>query len=136
MLLAPRHVEGLPHPKIHVRVSRIAEVIPWACLARIGVSETLVNRLDIATAPAEELWCASTAGAGWGSNTGRASVDRVYGSYVGLDVPVGCPASVVERRSNRQSGVPTEDAGEKRSERGSWNSQSCSTRPAHGIAVA
>src|SRR2546422_156445 len=111
MLLAPRHVEGLPQPKIHVRVSRIAQVIPRASFAGVSVAEILVNRFDIATAAAEEFWCTSTTGARWGSNTGRASVDRVYGSYVGLDVPVSCPASVVERRSNRQSGVPAEDAG-------------------------
>src|SRR6266571_6519745 len=111
MLLAPRHVPCLRQPKIHVHVSRQANVIPWACFARIGVPETLVNRLDIATAAAEKLWGSSTDGA-WGPNSCWASVDRGYRSYVGLDVPVGCPAGVVERRASWQSGVPAEDAGE------------------------
>src|SRR6266571_1937718 len=110
MLLAPRHVPCLRQPKIHVHVSRQANVIPWACFARIGVSETLVNRLDIATAASEKLWGSSPDGA-WSSNAARASLNGRCRSYVGLDVPVRCPASVVERRASWQSGVPAEDAG-------------------------
>src|SRR5258708_5573327 len=112
MLLAPGHIQGLPQPKIHVRVSRIAQVISRASFAGVSVAEILVNRLDIATAAAEEFWCTGTAGTRWGSNPGGASVDRIYGSHVGLVVPVGCPAGVIERRANRQASVPAEDAGE------------------------
>src|SRR6266851_3022527 len=111
MFLAPGHVEGFPQPKIHVRVARQANIIPWASFARIGVAEILVNRLDIATAATEELRCTSTH-RGWRSNACRASVERVYGNDVGLVVPVRRPAGVIEWRPGRQSGVPAEDAGE------------------------
>src|ERR1700687_4751694 len=112
MLFAPRHVPCLRQPKIHVRVSRQANVIPWTGFARIGVSEALIKRFNIATAAAEEFWCTRTSGARWGSNASRASVEGGRRSYFGRDIPVRCPASIVERRARWQSGVPAEDAGE------------------------
>src|SRR5258708_3774469 len=96
MLFAPRHVQCLCQSKIDVRISRQAKVIARATLARIGVSEVLVNRYNVTPATAEKFWCAG-AERRWSSHTARAGVDRIYRSYAGLVVPVGCPTIAIER---------------------------------------
>src|SRR2546422_6458376 len=105
MVLAPRHVESLSEPKIEINVSRQTEVIPHARFAGIGVAEILVNLGKAATAASEELGVTR-------SRTARTWVNRLDGSHVGLDVPVGGPTSIIKRRGRRQSRVPTVDAGE------------------------
>ncbi len=74
MLLAPRHGEGLCEPKIHVRVSRQADVVAGPSFARISIPEALVDGLDIATAATEELWGPRTDWS-WRSNAGWTSVN-------------------------------------------------------------
>src|SRR6266853_1618339 len=96
MLLAPGHVEGLRQPKVDVRVSRQADVIPRASFARISVAAILGNRLDVAAAASEEFRCCITH-RGWVSYSAGASLNWGSVSHVVLDVPVRCPASVLGR---------------------------------------
>src|SRR4030095_11671996 len=77
----------------------------------MAFSKLLGDGRNIAAAAAEEFRRTGTDRA-WSSNSCRTGVEWSYRCYVCLNVPVRGPTRIVERRSDRQTGVPTKDTRE------------------------
>src|SRR5262249_8179766 len=101
VLFAPRHGERFAQTSIHGDESRITEGIALARFTRIGIAEGLIGRGGIA----ESLRRSRSGTAGRTSSQGL----RQRGPRLNLEI--GCPACVINRRVERQASVPTEDAG-------------------------
>src|SRR6266700_7714452 len=103
MILAPRHLPGFPQSQIKINIAWVAEVIPWTRFAWVRVAEALINLVNAASS--KQLRRAI------GRLIGTA-MDSVGRSHIGLKVPVGCPAAIIERRNHRQPCVPAEYTGD------------------------
>src|SRR5438128_7387439 len=90
MILAPRHLPGFPQSQIKINIAWVAEVIPWTRFAWVRVAEALINLVNAASS--KQLRRAI------GRLIGTA-MDSVGRSHIGLKVPVGCPAAIIERRN-------------------------------------
>src|SRR5262249_49021936 len=100
LFFTPRHCEGLAQTKICIPITWNPEPVARAGFAWIGVTETLIDGLNIAAT--KQLGCAGSA---------RASADRTSRSHIRLHVPVRSPASVIiGRRCFRKAAVVTENA--------------------------
>src|SRR5205823_994845 len=80
VFLAPRHIERLREPHVHIRISGQANIIPRAGFPRIGIPEALVNGFNVAATPAEKLWGPGPNRPG-SSDASRARVDRSRRCY-------------------------------------------------------
>ena len=85
----PRHFPNFTHPKVNIDIPRVADVISRPRLTGICASEILINRGRVAVA--KQLWGRKV------FRLARAGLDRVDGSYIRLDIPVGGPLTLIIR---------------------------------------
>src|SRR5437764_14299796 len=100
MILAPRHLPGFPQSQIKINIAWVAEVIPWTRFAWVRVAEALINLANAASSKKLRRAIGRLIGT---------AMDSVGRSHIGLDVPAGCPAAIIERPNHRHPGVPAED---------------------------
>src|SRR5215475_389525 len=105
MAFVPRHLPGFAESQVEVNVAGHTNIVARPGFAGVGIAEVLVNRRFVTLT--EHLRSRS----GIGRPT-VAGADWMNRRYVGLNVPVCSPASVVKRRHGWQSRVPAENARE------------------------
>src|SRR5688500_1044139 len=94
----PRHLERLVESHVERDVARSAQHVAIANFTRTGRTEAAIHRFGIAEDVRRTF-------------LRRRGAHRIHPLTVRLNVPVCGPDAAIERRLNRQSAVPTEDAG-------------------------